>query len=41
MFGTKPLYKSIEKDKFGFSSYMQSLKNAGFKNIEKCKPNTL
>ena len=40
VFGTKPLYKSIEKDKFGFSSYMQSLKNAGFKNIEKCKPNT-
>ena len=40
IFGTKPLYYSIENKEFGFSSYKSSLEEIGFKKIKKLHANS-
>ena len=41
IFGIKPLYFSIENDKFTICTYRKVLANLGCGNITKCEPNSL
>lgn len=40
IFGTKPLYYSIEDNRFGFSSYQTALEEVNFENINKLHANS-